>query len=158
TRFQRDAVAIAFVVGTSIVAFKAWLQWFFHAPFRPDGDLGNANLLAALIVMAIPLAIERGRRSAYLAPAWAVAIVVMVAGLVVTTSRSGFLGLIAGTLTLIALSMPARLLRAAGAFAALAVGAAAAFILFSPLRALNNDPPELRLNLWRDAIRMVAAR
>ena len=159
TKGQRDAVGVAFVVGTSVVAFKAWLQWFFHAPFRPDGDVGNANLLAALIVMAIPIAIDRGRRSAYLTPAWAVAIVVLLAGLVVTTSRSGGLGLIAGTLTVIVLSVPARFIRAAGAFALVGVGAAAAFILVSPpLRGLNNDPPELRAHLYQDALRMIAAR
>ena len=62
TRLQQELVGATFVVGTSIVAFKAWLQWFNHAPFRPDGDLGNANLLAALIVMAIPIAIDLGRR------------------------------------------------------------------------------------------------
>ena len=159
TRLQQDAVGVAFVVGTSVVAFKAWLQWFFHAPFRPDGDVGNANLLAALIVMAIPIAIDRGRRSAYLTPAWAVAIVVLLAGLVVTTSRSGGLGLIAGTLTVIALSVPARFFRAAGALAAVGVGAAAAFILvWPPLRGLNQDPPELRVHLYQDALRMIAAR
>jgi len=156
---QRDAVGVAFVVGTSVVAFKAWLQWFCHAPFRPDGDMGNANLLAALVVMAIPIAIDRGRRSAYLTPAWAVAIVVLLAGLVVTTSRSGGLGLIAGTLTVIVLSVPARFIRAAGAFALVGVGAAAAFILVSPpLRGLNNDPPELRAHLYQDALRLIAAR
>src|SRR5256885_2977476 len=159
TKGQRDAVGGAFVVGTSVVAFKAWLQWFFHAPFRPDGDVGNANLLAALIVMAIPIAIDRGRRSAYLTPAWAVAIVVLLARLVVTTSRSGGLGLIAGTLTVIVLSVPKRFIRAAGAFAVLGLGSAAAFILVSPpLRGLNNDPPELRAHLYQDALRMIAAR
>jgi len=159
TRLQQDAVGVAFVVGTSVVAFKAWLQWFFHAPFRPDGDVGNANLLAALIVMAIPIAIDRGRRSAYLTPAWAVAIVFLLAGLVVTTSRSGGLGLIAGTLTGIALSVPARFFRAAGALAVVGVGAAAAFILvWPPLRGLNQDPPELRAHLYQDALRMIAAR
>ena len=111
TRLHQELVGAAFVAGTSIVAFKAWLQWFNHAPFRPDGDLGNANLLAALIVMAIPIAIDRGRRSPYLTPAWAVAIVVMLAGLVVTTSRSGALGLLAGALPVVALSVPPRLQR-----------------------------------------------
>jgi hypothetical protein len=28
----------------------------------------------------------------------------------------------------------------------------------SPLRALNDDPPELRLNLWADGLKMIAAR
>jgi hypothetical protein len=155
---QRDAVGAAFVAGTTFVAFKAWLQWFNHAPFRPDGDLGNANLLAALIVMAVPIAIDRGRRSTYLTPAWALAIVVMLAGLVVTTSRSGALGLIAGTLAVTTLSLPARFTRAAAAISATAVAAAVVFILASPLRALNDDPPELRVHLWQDALRMIAAR
>ncbi len=158
TRLQQEAVGAAFVVGTSIVAFKAWLQWFFHAPFRPDGDLGNANLLAALIVMAIPIAIDRGRRSSHLTPAWAVAIVVLLAGLVVTTSRSGALGLLAGTLTVISLSVPARVIRVAAGVSLAAVAAAVVFILASPLRALNDDPPELRVHLWEDALRMVGAR
>src|SRR5207237_8074906 len=28
----------------------------------------------------------------------------------------------------------------------------------SPLRALNDDPPQLRLHLWQDAVRMIGAR
>jgi hypothetical protein len=31
-------------------------------------------------------------------------------------------------------------------------------MLASPLRVLNNDPPELRLHLWSDGLRMIAAR
>jgi len=158
TKLQQEAVGAGFVVGTSIVAFKAWLQWFNHAPFRPDGDLGNANLLAALIVMAIPIAIDRGRRSSSLTPAWAVAIVVMLAGLVVTTSRSGALGLLAAMLTVITLSLPPRLVRVAAGLSVAALGAAVVFILVSPLRALNDDPPQLRLHLWQDALRMIGAR
>src|SRR3989442_9793861 len=85
---QRDWLVAPFVVGTSIACFKAWLQWIFHAPFRPDGDLGNANLLAALAVMALPLAIDRARRGRDFAAAWAAAVVVVVAGLAVTQTRS----------------------------------------------------------------------
>ena len=155
---QRDFVGSAFVIGATFVAFKAWLQWFYHAPFRPDGDLGNANLLAALTVMAIPIAIERGRRGTYFVPFWASAIVVLLAGLIVTTSRSGALGLIAGVLVSITLSAPQRFLRLAVAGSAAAVGAAALFIVLSPLRALNDDPPELRAHLWQDALRLIAAR
>lgn len=155
---ERDLIGSAFVAGTTFVAFKAWLQWFYHAPFRPDGDLGNANLLAALTVMAIPIAIERGRRGTYFTPFWAAAIVVLLAGLIVTTSRSGALGLIAGVLVTVILSAPPRYLRAAMAGSIVAVGAAALFILLSPLRSLNDDPPELRAHLWQDALRMIAAR
>jgi O-antigen ligase len=158
TNLQRDLVGAALVAGTTVAAFKAWLQWFLHVPFRPDGDLGNANLLAALIVMAIPIAIDRGRRGGYWTGAWATAIVIMLAGLAVTTSRSGALGLVAGCAVWLTLSVPARAVLPVGAVSASALVAALSFILFSPLRSLNDDPPELRLHLWQDALRMLAAR
>jgi O-antigen ligase len=155
---QRGLVGAAFVFGTTVVAFKAWLQWFANVPFRPDGDVGNANLLAGLIVMAIPIAIDRGRRGTPLAAAWALAIVVLLAGLIVTTSRSGALGVIAGALVAITFSVPQRHLRAVAAVSVAGVAAAVVFIVASPLRSLNDDPPELRLHLWQDALRMIAAR
>jgi len=155
---QRDLVGAAFVFGTTVVAFKAWLQWFANVPFRPDGDVGNANLLAGLIAMAIPIAIDRGRRGTPLAAAWALAIVVLLAGLIVTTSRSGALGVIAGALVAITFSVPQRHLRAVAAVSVAGVAAMVVFILASPLRSLNDDPPELRLHLWQDALRMIVAR
>jgi O-antigen ligase len=155
---QRELVGTAFVLGTTIVAFKAWLQWFNHAPFRPDGDLGNANLLAALTVMAIPIAIDRGRRANVLTFLWALEIVILIAGLVVTTSRSGALGLIAGGAVWVTLTVPRRWVVPIGAGAGTALLAALGFVLLSPLRTLNDDPPELRLNLWTDALRLIASR
>jgi O-antigen ligase len=155
---QGDWMVAGFVLGTSIACFKAWLQWILHAPFRPDGDLGNANLLAALAVMAVPLAIDRARRGRYFAAAWAAAVVVMVIGLLVTTSRSGGLGVIAGCLALLAFAVPRRFGLAVSGAAAALVGIVLAVMLASPLRILNNDPPELRLHLWGDGLRMVAAR
>jgi O-antigen ligase len=155
---QRDLLVAGFVLGTSIACFQAWLQWLFHAPFRPDGNLGNANLLAALTVMAIPLALDRARRGTPFAAAWAAAVVVMGAGLLVTTSRSGGLGVIAGCLALLAFAVPRRFGLAVGGAAAALVGIVLAVMLASPLRILNNDPPELRLHLWGDGLRMVAAR
>jgi len=155
---QRAWLVAGFVLGTSIACFKAWLQWILHAPFRPDGDLGNANLLAALTVMAIPLALDRARRGTPFAAAWAAAVAVMVAGLLVTTSRSGGLGVIAGCLALLAFAVPRRFGLAVGGAAAALVGIVLAVMLASPLRILNNDPPELRLHLWGDGLRMVAAR
>src|SRR3989440_6236260 len=113
TQRQRDWLVAAFVLGTSIACFKAWLQWVFQLPFRPDGDLGNANLLAALTVMTIPLALDRARRGTSFVVAWAAALVVIVAGLLVTTSRSGGLGVIAGCLTLLAFAIPRRFGRVA---------------------------------------------
>jgi len=158
TQRQRDWVVAAFVFGTSVACLKALGQWYFHAPFRPDGDLGNANLLAALIVMGIPLAVDRARRGTYFVGAWAAGVVLMVAGLLVTTSRSGDLGVIAGCLALLAFAVPRRLGRAVGIASGAAVALVLAVMLASPLRVLNNDPPELRLHLWSDGARMVAAR
>ena len=155
---QRDLLVAGFVLGTSIACFKAWLQWVFQLPFRPDGDLGNANLLAALTVMAIPLALDRARRGTPFGAAWAAAVLVMGAGLLVTTSRSGGLGVIAGCLALLAFAVPRRFGLAVGGGAAAMVGIVLAVMLASPLRILNNDPPELRLHLWGDGLRMVAAR
>ena len=158
TQRQRDWLVAAFVLGTSIACFKAWLQWVFQLPFRPDGDLGNANLLAALTVMAIPLALDRARRGTSFVVAWAAALVVIVAGLLVTTSRSGGLGVIAGCLTLLVFAIPRRLARMALGVAGATAGVALLVLLVSPLRALNDDPPELRLHLWGDGLRMIAAR
>jgi len=155
---QRDWLVAAFVLGTSIACLKGWLQWAYHAPFRPDGDLGNANLLAGLAVMGIPLAVDRARRGTPAALAWAAAVVVMGAGLLVTTSRSGGLGVLAGCLALIVFTGPRRFSLAIGAGAASVVGIALFVLLASPLRVLNNDPPELRLHLWSDGLRMIGAR
>jgi O-Antigen ligase len=155
---QRDWVVGGFVAGTSIACIKAWLQWIDHAPFRPDGDLGNANLLAALIVMAVPLAVDRVRRADQFAVAWGGAIVVLAAGLILTTSRSGFAGAGAGCLALLAFSVPQRWQKTVAAASAGAIGLGLVVLLATPLRTLNSDPPELRLHLWGDGLRMVASR
>ncbi|HEX2646752.1 MAG TPA: hypothetical protein VHO95_05965, partial [Candidatus Dormibacteraeota bacterium] len=55
TDLQRQAVVAAFVFGVSIVSLLAIGQALAHVPFRPDGNLGNANLLAGLVAMGIPL-------------------------------------------------------------------------------------------------------
>ncbi len=155
---QRDLVVAAFVFSTSVACIKAWIQWASHVPFRPDGDLGNANLLAALVVMAAPLAIDRARRGTLFQFAWAAALIPLAAGLWVTTSRSGDVGLVAGCLALLAMSVPRRFVAAVGAFGAGVVALALFFVLKTPLRTLNDDPPELRLHLWSDGVRLVLGR
>ncbi len=155
---QRDLVVAAFVFGTSVACIKAWIQWASHVPFRPDGDLGNANLLAALVVMAAPLAIDRARRGTLFQFAWAAAVIPLAAGLWVTTSRSGDLGLAAGCLAVLAMAVPRRFVAPVGAFAAGVVALALFFVLKTPLRTLNDDPPELRLHLWSDGVRLVLGR
>ena len=158
TPLQRELVVAAFVFGTSVACIKAFTQWFVHVPFRPDGDLGNANLLAALVVMAVPLAIDRARRGTLFQFAWVGALIPLAAGLWVTTSRSGDLGLVAGCLALLAMSVPRRFVAPVGAFAGGVVALALFFVLKTPLRTLNDDPPELRLHLWSDGVRLVLGR
>ncbi|HKW60725.1 MAG TPA: O-antigen ligase family protein [Candidatus Dormibacteraeota bacterium] len=158
TRLQRDAVVAAFVFGTTVASLEAIQQAFGPVAFRPDGNLGNANLLAALIAMAIPLAVDRARRATLFVGPWAASVVAMGAGLVVTTSRSGGLGVVAGCLALLTLAVPRRWTVPVGAASASAVAAAVAFVLISPLRALNDDPAALRLHLWQDGLGLLAAR
>src|SRR5207249_3656422 len=107
-RVERDAVVAAFVFGTTVACLEALQQAFANVSFRPDGNLGNANLLAALITMAVPLAIDRARRGGLFVGPWAASVVAMAAGLVVTTSRSGALGVIAGCGALLVLAVPRR--------------------------------------------------
>jgi O-antigen ligase len=129
-----------------------------HVDFRPDGNLGNANLLGALIAMAVPLAVGRALRRGVFAIAWWAGVVVLAAGLVVSTSRSGGLGAVAGCAALGVLSLRGRALAVAAVAAPILVAAALALIVASPLRLLNDDPGPLRLHLWPDAVRMIAAR
>ena len=83
---------------------------------------------------------------------------VMGAGLVVTTSRSGALGAVAGCLALLTFAVPRRFSALAAAASVVALSAAVLFILVSPLQALNDDPAALRIHLWQDGLRLLAAR
>src|SRR6202022_1582294 len=56
---HRDLVVPAFVFGTAVACLEAFGQVALQVGFRPDGNLGNANLLGALIAMAAPLTIAR---------------------------------------------------------------------------------------------------
>ncbi len=160
---QRDWLVVALVFGTAVASLEAVQQsgmGLRPAPFRPDGNLGNANLLAALAAMAIPLTIERALRLGWFAGAWAAGAVVMVlGGLVITSSRSGGLAALAGCLTLLALSIRPRLgAIVVGAVSACVMAVAIVFLTVGPLHALNDDPATLRIHLWQDGLRMLAAR
>ena len=157
-RRSRDWVVGAFVFGTCVSCIEALEQWYFHIGFRPDGNLGNANLLAALVVMALPLALQRLRQMDGYMPAWAAAAIILCGGWWVTTSRSGGLGILAGCLTLAVFAARGRLVFGTAAVAIAAGAAGLAALLASPLRLLNDDTPDLRLRLWGDALRMIASR
>ncbi len=157
-RRSRDWVVIAFVFGVCVAALEGVQQWAAQVAFRPDGNLGNANLLAALIALAFPLAVDRALRGGVFVLAWVAALVVLAGGLFVTTSRSGGFGVVAGLLILGVFATPRRFVIGAALASAGVMGIGLVVMLASPLRILNNDPPELRLHLWGDGLRMVAAR
>jgi len=67
---HRDWVVAGFVFGTCVASLEGVQQWAAHVAFRPDGNLGNANLLAALVAMAVPLAVDRALRGGVFVLAW----------------------------------------------------------------------------------------
>jgi O-antigen ligase len=159
---SRDRVIAAFVLGTSIASLQAlWQEVLLvnhQIDYRPDGNLGNANLLGALLAMAIPLAIARGLRGGRFAVAWWFGLAVMAGALVAATSRSGGLGALAGCIALVVFSLRGNRAVWGAAAGAAIIGVALLVILFSPLRLLNDDPGPSRLHLWPDAVGMIAAR
>ena len=161
-RSSRERVITAFIIGTSLASVQALGQEMLllnHAiDYRPDGNLGNANLLGALLAMAIPLAFARGLRARGFGVLWWLALALMSGALLASTSRSGGLGALAGCLGVIVFTLRGRRALIGSALAAAIVGAGLALIVFSPLRLLNDDPGPARLHLWPDAIRMIAAR
>ncbi len=154
----RELVAGALVFGTSIASIEALLQVAAGVEFRPDGNIGNANLLGALIAMAFPLAIAQALRFDRLVFAWWLAAAVMVGGLVASTSRSGGLGALAGCLALVVFALRGRAALMAVAASITATAVTLLVIVLGPLSTLNNDPARARLQLWPDALRMIAAR
>jgi O-antigen ligase len=158
TQKSRERLVAAFVFGTAVASLEALQQWAAHVPYRPDGNLGNANVLAALITMGVPLAIWRALRWDRFSVAWWAGVAVMAGGLLVTTSRSGVMGTFAACLALVVFALRGRLAPGAAVASAAAVGAGILAIVLSPLNTLNDDPAALRLHLWQDGLRMFAAR
>jgi hypothetical protein len=92
---DRRRLVAWFVVGCTVASCEALFQWATGALARPDGNLGQAGLLAALLAMAIPLAVDRARWS----PWWLAAAGVCALGLVASSARSGWLGALVGLCT-----------------------------------------------------------
>ncbi len=155
---SRDWVVPAFVFGTAVACLEALAQLALNVGFRPDGNLGNANLLGALIAMAAPLAIARGLHGGRFMVAWWLGVAVMAGGLVATTSRSGALGAIGGGLTVLVFALKGRSAVRAAVASTAAMLAVLLVVMVSPLRLLNDDPAPLRLHLWQDALHMIWAR
>ncbi|HEY8865122.1 MAG TPA: O-antigen ligase family protein [Candidatus Dormibacteraeota bacterium] len=155
----RNWVVPAFVFGTTVVSLEALMQSAAGVSFRPDGNTGNANLLGALIAVGFPLAVARGFRGDRFVVAWWLGAAVMAGGLVVSTSRSGGLGALAGCLALAVFAFRRRLWVATSAIVSSGLLLAGLWlIVLGPLSLLNNDPARSRLQLWPDALRMIATR
>ena len=158
TELARTSVVVAFVLGTAISSAEAIFQWLGSAPFRPDGNLGNANLLGAVIAMALPLAVAQMFRPGWVTAGWWAAAAIMAGGLVVSTSRSGAVAALAGCAALVVFAWRGRRALFAGIAATGVVGAALVVIQISPLRDLNGDPGPTRIHLYQDGLQMIVAR
>jgi O-antigen ligase len=156
---ERRRTVAAFLLGCGVASVEALYQAASHALPRPDGNLGNANLLGVLLAMAVPLAV--GRALAAEPPArrgWLALGALLVAGLAASTSRSAWLGTVAGLAVLAAFAVPRRRLWVAAAAGAAVLAAAVLLIAVTPLRGLNQDTGEARLRVWQDSLSVIAER
>ncbi|HXM56233.1 MAG TPA: O-antigen ligase family protein [Candidatus Dormibacteraeota bacterium] len=156
---ERRRTVAGFLLGCGVASVEALYQAVTRALPRADGNLGNANLLGALLAMALLLAIDR----ALAAPAaarrgWLALAALLGAGLVASTSRSAWLGAVAGMAVVAAFRVPRRMLWLVGVAGLVAAAAAAALIALTPLRALNDDTGEARLGVWHDSLSVIADR
>ena len=156
---ERRRTVTAYLLGCSAASVEALYQAATQALPRPDGNLGNAGLLGALLAMALPLAVDRALA---VEPAarrgWLALGALLTAGLAASTSRSAWLGAVAGLAVLAAFLVPPRRRWTVAAAGVAALAAAAALIALTPLRALNDDTGEARFGVWRDAMSVVAER
>ena len=151
---ERRRLVAGFILGCTVASSEAVLQWVTGALLRPDGNLGQADLLGALLAMAIPLAVDRARWT----PLWLAAAGVCGLGLVASASRSAWLGALVGLCVVAAFRVSTHRLRWVVAASAVAVAVAVTVGLASPLRSLNRDTGSGRVGVWRDSVSLVATR
>jgi O-antigen ligase len=151
---KRRLVVSLFLLGCGVVAAEALWQRFGAHVARPDGSLGQPNLLGALTAMGIALAVNRGRSDRR----WLAIVPPLAAALVVSGSRAAWLGAVAGCGFVLVCAVPSRWRRPTAVAAALAVAGALAVVLVTPLRHLGNDTGDARLHVWSDSVAMIATR
>lgn len=149
-----ESVVSGFLLGAAIISLEALFEAVTHSLPVPDGNLGQHNLLGVMLAMALPLAVLRGLRSWRSLPL----VLLIGLGLLVSESRSAWLGAAGGLALLVLFLVPQRRLRWALAGGALALVALLLILLVSPLRNLNQDPGTARVGVWRDAVHVIAAR
>jgi len=156
---ERRRTVAAFLLGCGVASVETLYQAATHALPRPDGNLGNANLLGALLAMALPLAADRARTATPAARrAWVALAALLGAGLVASTSRSAWLGAVLGLAVLVAFLVPRKRLWVVLATGAAVLALAAGAIALTPLRGLNGDTGEARPEVWRDSAAVIAER
>src|SRR5438445_488562 len=99
-------------------------------------NLGSMRWPLAASALAALLALGRAIQGGQYPVAWWMALPVLLAGLLVSTSRSGGLGVLAGCLVVLVFALRGRAAVAAGLASAAVIGLALLFILLSPLRLL----------------------
>ena len=150
-----------FLVACSVIAVEAAWEWFANryglagALDRPDGNLGNAALLGVVEAMALPLVL--GRLMERRALRWVPVLILVLAGLLLSSERSAWLGGALAGILVVAAHLPRARLAWAAAAAVIMLAVAMALVA-GPLGALNADPYTLRLQLWQHAIPMIEAR
>jgi O-antigen ligase len=156
---ERRRTVAAFLLGCGIASIEALYQAATHALPRADGNLGNANLLGALLAMALPLAADRARAATPAARrGWLALAALLAAGLVASTSRSGWLGAVLGLAVVAAFAVPRRRLWIVLVAGVAALALASGAVALTPLRNLNGDTGEARPEVWHDALAVVAER
>lgn len=164
--FRRRQLMRAYVLGCSMAAVEALYQGWTHSLPRADGNLGQPNLLGALLAMAVPVCLwlVSDRGDEWLRMLWTFCLCLLGGGLLVSQSRSAWLGAGAAGVLFVVFEVGRRLrstrvaLGAGLAATAAALAAGVAVVLLSPLRSLNSDVGSARLHLWPDAFRLFLAR
>jgi len=154
TQTERRRTVSLFILASCTIAVEGLWQSFSGLMQRPDGNLGQPNLLGVLLAMSIPLCLNRGRSDRR----WFAPIPLLGTALLVSGSRSAWVGTVIGCGALLVLLVPTKRRPGAAAAAILALTAVLALVLATPLRNLDSDTGSARLHVWSDSIALIAAR
>jgi O-antigen ligase len=160
---ERTRLISAYCWGSGLTALEALWQASTHALPRADGNLGQPDLLGAVLAVALPLSLERAlsvrrRRGPVTWWPWLGLAAVLAGGLAASQSRSAWLGALVGTAALGVLRAPPAWRRRVLPLAVAAPILAAGLVLVTPLRDLNQDTGAARLGVWRDSLELIARR
>jgi len=157
---DRRRVVSWFLAGCCVASVEAVWEWIAYQQgllgglARPDGNLGNAALLGVLDAIAVPILLDRFLRGRW---RWAPVLVVVLAGLAASTSRSAWLGALLAGLVVVGLRLPRRHVLWVAAVG-VPVVLATAVLAGGWLANLNSDPYWLRLALWERVVPMILSR